>query len=87
MNDLIVISLHGICVDQSIKPIREIFRLELERSVSIRLDLSAMPIIDGAFLGLCLNLVKHLNRKDLDPQFVVLIQLYEESSTGIVLIT
>ena len=67
---LIIISLHGNCVHQSIAPLREIFRLELEKSVSIRLDLSDVPVVDGAFLGLCLVLRKHLGKKGLVLEFV-----------------
>lgn len=69
LNDLTIISVHGNCIHQSIAPLREIFRLEVEKSVSIRLDLSAVPVIDGAFLGLCLMLAKHLNRKGFELQF------------------
>lgn len=69
LNDLVIISLLGNCVYHTIVPLREIFRHELERSISVRLDLSAVPVVDGAFLGLCLMFGKHLNRKGFDLQF------------------
>jgi len=68
-DDIIIISIHGNCVAQSIAPLREIFRLESEKSLSIRLDLSNVDIIDGAFLGLSLVLSKQLNRNGFHLQF------------------
>ena len=68
-DNLIVITIHGLCVAQSISPLRGLFRQESGKSLPIRLDLSNVDIIDGAFLGLCLVLGKHLNRKGFDLQF------------------
>ena len=68
-NDFTVICLHGNCVEQSIKSLKEIFRFESKKPVSIKLDLSDVPAVDGAFLGICLMLEKHLNRKGLDLRF------------------
>ena len=67
-DDFIVITIHGACVMQSIAPLRDVFRLESGKLLSVRLDLSDVDIIDGAFLGLCLVLSKHLNSKCFDLQ-------------------
>jgi N-acetylglucosaminyldiphosphoundecaprenol N-acetyl-beta-D-mannosaminyltransferase len=68
-DEITVISLQGVCLKHSISSLRETFRLEAERNNPIKLDLSAVPVVDGAFLGLCLMLVKHLRRKNLGLQF------------------
>jgi N-acetylglucosaminyldiphosphoundecaprenol N-acetyl-beta-D-mannosaminyltransferase len=68
-DDMGVISLHGNCVNQSIDPLRTIFRLESAGSQSITLDLSDVPMIDGAFLGLCMMLNKHLGQNGFSLQF------------------
>ena len=68
--DLTIFFLQGVCVEQSIDPLRQAFKIELENGIAIRLDLSAVSVVDGAFLGLCLVLAKNLNRKGLDLQFV-----------------
>jgi len=69
LNDLIVIPLRGNCVAHSIAPLKKVFQHESEKSLSIRLDLSGVLVMDGAFLGLCLILRKRLNRKGLHLQF------------------
>lgn len=68
-NDQTIIALHGNCVRQSIAPLKELFRRERDKSLSVRLDLSDVPVIDGAFLGLCLILSKHLNSNGYHLQF------------------
>jgi N-acetylglucosaminyldiphosphoundecaprenol N-acetyl-beta-D-mannosaminyltransferase len=68
-DDLIVIAIHGTCVAQSIGPLRALFCQESGKSLPIRLDLSNVDIIDGAFLGLCLVLGKHLVKRGVDLRF------------------
>jgi len=68
-DNFIEIILHGNCINKPLDPLRQIFRDELEKSLSIRLDLEDVPIIDGAFLGLCLILRKHLNKNGYTLQF------------------
>ena len=68
-DDLSVIALHGNCVYQTINPLREVFRTESARPYRVKLDLSGVQMVDGSFLGLCLMLDKHLNRKGYKLQF------------------
>jgi N-acetylglucosaminyldiphosphoundecaprenol N-acetyl-beta-D-mannosaminyltransferase len=70
VEDVIEITLHGRCINQSLEPLRQTFRVELEQSVSIRLNLEGVLVIDGAFLGLCLMFRKHLNKNGYSLQFV-----------------
>lgn len=68
-DDCIEITIHGKCVNQSIDPLRKIFRDESDKSLTIQLNLIDVPVVDGAFLGLCLVLRKHLNKNGYDLQF------------------
>ncbi len=70
VDDVIEITLHGECINQSLEPLKPIFRNELEKYKSIRLNLGDVPVVDGAFLGLCMMLRKHLNKNGYALQFV-----------------
>jgi N-acetylglucosaminyldiphosphoundecaprenol N-acetyl-beta-D-mannosaminyltransferase len=56
--DVISLKLMGACTDKTITALRPIFKdLALKRK-DIMVDLLDVPVIDGAFLGLCLLLLK-----------------------------
>jgi N-acetylglucosaminyldiphosphoundecaprenol N-acetyl-beta-D-mannosaminyltransferase len=54
-----VFSIQGSCLHSTIHSLRKAFSTELGRSNNIRLDLSGVPVVDGAFLGLCVLLQKY----------------------------
>jgi N-acetylglucosaminyldiphosphoundecaprenol N-acetyl-beta-D-mannosaminyltransferase len=56
----VVITIRGSCLHHNIDPIREVFREASSNARPVKIDLSDVPVIDGAFLGLCLVLSKHL---------------------------
>jgi N-acetylglucosaminyldiphosphoundecaprenol N-acetyl-beta-D-mannosaminyltransferase len=58
---MIKIYLIGACIDKTIVSLRPIFKECVSKKKNILIDLQAVPVIDGAFLGLCLLLYKHLN--------------------------
>jgi len=58
--NITIIAIEGNCLHSTIGPLRSAFSKELTRSRRIRLDLSKVPLVDGAFLGLCILLRKHL---------------------------
>jgi N-acetylglucosaminyldiphosphoundecaprenol N-acetyl-beta-D-mannosaminyltransferase len=57
-----IISISGNCFHNTIEPLRAVFVEQAGDSKSVVVDLSAVPMIDGAFLGLCLMLCKQVNR-------------------------
>jgi N-acetylglucosaminyldiphosphoundecaprenol N-acetyl-beta-D-mannosaminyltransferase len=59
-----IISISGNCFHDTIEPLRVVFAEQVSGSKNIILDLSAVPIVDGAFLGLCLMLYKHVCKGD-----------------------
>ena len=60
--DDIIVFITGICLDGTIEPLRTVFSEVIGGSKRIVLDLSGVPVVDGAFLGLCLVLFKHVQR-------------------------
>ena len=62
--DSLIIGIEGPCLGKTIGPLREIFRREVEKDLAVTLDLSRVPIIDCAFLGLCMVLRKHMDRRE-----------------------
>ena len=54
------ISLTGYCTVLTISPLREVFKNAATEKHDVVLDLKKVTVIDGAFLGLCLILYKHL---------------------------
>lgn len=62
--DVISLKLNGVCSVKTISSLRPVFReLTLKRK-NIMIDLEAVPLVDGAFLGLCLLLYKNLKQYD-----------------------
>ncbi len=57
------ISIAGNCFHDTINPLRKVFIEQAIGSKSIIVDLSEVPAVDGAFLGLCLILFKHVSRE------------------------
>jgi N-acetylglucosaminyldiphosphoundecaprenol N-acetyl-beta-D-mannosaminyltransferase len=55
-----VIAIKGSCLHRTIAPLRMVFREASSGSRSIKLDLSEVAVVDGAFLGLCLMLLKQV---------------------------
>ena len=55
-----VIAIEGSCLQRTIAPLRVVFRDASSESRSIRLDLAQVAVVDGAFLGLCLLLLKQV---------------------------
>jgi N-acetylglucosaminyldiphosphoundecaprenol N-acetyl-beta-D-mannosaminyltransferase len=55
-----VIAIKGSCLHRTIAPLRVVFRDASSESRSIKLDLSEVDVVDGAFLGLCLVLLKQV---------------------------
>ncbi|MGR8998721.1 MAG: WecB/TagA/CpsF family glycosyltransferase [Gammaproteobacteria bacterium] len=62
-DEAITLKLEGVCTDKTIDALRLIFKDMLANRKDILIDLQAVPVIDGAFLGLCLVLYKHLNQQ------------------------
>jgi N-acetylglucosaminyldiphosphoundecaprenol N-acetyl-beta-D-mannosaminyltransferase len=60
--DKSTISISGNCFHDTIEPLRAVFADQANSSRNIVVDLSAVPMVDGAFLGLCLILFKHVSR-------------------------
>ena len=60
--DQIVIRISGSCLHANIEPLRKIFSEVSNQAKSVKLDLSKVPVVDGAFLGLCLVLLKHVKK-------------------------
>jgi len=69
INDVTLIRIEGICVYPNIEPLKGGFQKALNQKISVQLDLSGVSAVDGAFLGLCLVLEKHLSRKNLTLSF------------------
>ena len=56
----IVVRIKGDCLFQTLSPLREVFREISTKGRCVKLDLSETLLIDGAFIGLCMMLLKHL---------------------------
>lgn len=56
------ISISGNCLHDTIEPLRAVFVEQAGGLKNVVVDLSAVSMIDGAFLGLCLMLCKQVNR-------------------------
>lgn len=65
----IKIYLIGACIDKTIAELRPVFKECVAKKKNILIDLQAVPVIDGAFLGLCLLLYKHLNEQGCQLSF------------------
>jgi N-acetylglucosaminyldiphosphoundecaprenol N-acetyl-beta-D-mannosaminyltransferase len=59
---IISLKLTGACTDKTIAVLRPVFREFALKGKNVRIDLQNAAVIDGAFLGLCLVLYKHLNQ-------------------------
>ena len=55
------ISISGSCFHDTIELLRSVLSRQSGEAENINIDLSAMPMIDGAFPGLCLILLKNLS--------------------------
>jgi len=55
-----IIAIKGSCLHRTIAPLRLVFRDASIESSLIKLDLSEVDVVDGAFLGLCLVLLKQV---------------------------
>lgn len=51
-----MVYLEGACLFSTIGPLREVFRRESAKAVPMILDMTRVPVVDGAFLALCLLL-------------------------------
>jgi N-acetylglucosaminyldiphosphoundecaprenol N-acetyl-beta-D-mannosaminyltransferase len=58
--DQIIIKISGSCLHTNIEPLRKTFCEASAQAKSVKLDLSNVPVVDSAFLGLCLVLLKHV---------------------------
>jgi N-acetylglucosaminyldiphosphoundecaprenol N-acetyl-beta-D-mannosaminyltransferase len=56
------ISISGSCFHDTLEPLRAVFSEQVENSRNVIVNLAAVPMVDAAFLGLCLVLKKHVNR-------------------------
>ncbi|WP_442498888.1 WecB/TagA/CpsF family glycosyltransferase [Methylobacter sp. sgz302048] len=65
----IKIYLIGTCIDKTIAALRPVFKACVSKKKNVTIDLQAVPTIDGAFLGLCLLLYKHLNQQECQLNF------------------
>jgi N-acetylglucosaminyldiphosphoundecaprenol N-acetyl-beta-D-mannosaminyltransferase len=65
----IKIYLIGACIDKTIGALKPVFKECVTKRKNILIDLQSVPIIDGAFLGLCLLLYKHLNQQGYQINF------------------
>ena len=68
--DRLTISIEGACLRDSIEPLRPLFTQAALETRDVRLDLAGVSVVDGAFLGLCLVLKKHLDRSERRLEFV-----------------
>jgi len=59
--DVITLKLTGACTDKTISALRPVFKGLAPKGKNILIDLQLVSVIDGAFLGLCLELYKQLN--------------------------
>ena len=59
----ITLRIKGACLSTTIFPLREIFRTISSQTKDVTLDLQHVTHIDGAFLGLCLLLHKHVESR------------------------
>jgi N-acetylglucosaminyldiphosphoundecaprenol N-acetyl-beta-D-mannosaminyltransferase len=57
----ITITIKGSCLHTTIGPLRKVFHTASVEAKPVKLDLSGVPVVDGAFLGLCLVLLKNVN--------------------------
>lgn len=57
--DCAIIKIKGDCLHSNIGPLRDVFFTAAQHDNRIELELSDVSLIDGAFLGLCLLLLKH----------------------------
>lgn len=60
--DAISLKLAGACTVKTIGVLRPVFKNLAEKRKNILIDLQAVAVVDGAFLGLCLVLYKELNQ-------------------------
>lgn len=61
--DTTVVRLNGACLISTIAPLRQLFEQLSRANSEVLLDMSDVPVIDGAFLGLCLLLRKYLEKQ------------------------
>ena len=59
--DRLDLAVTGICTCQTIDPLRDVFFDAASKGKSINLDLFGVEAVDGAFLGLCIILKKHVS--------------------------
>jgi len=62
-NSLHVI-ISGSCCQKNNAPLREVFKQTIKSNKDVILDLTDVSVIDGAFIGLCMLLKKHLRKKE-----------------------
>ena len=58
----LVVALKGACLHDTIAPLREKFAELAVRQQDVVVDLGGVAVVDGAFLGLCLVLKKHVDK-------------------------
>lgn len=69
LSGVTVITITGICIEATIEPLRLLLRERHKVFHHTTIDLTHVPAIDGAFLGLCLILDKYLREKSLKLRF------------------
>ena len=69
LNSTTVITITGVCTEKTIEPLRSLFTERHKKFHHTTIDLTHVPAIDGAFLGLCLILDKYLQEKNLRLHF------------------
>jgi len=62
-NNTLYIFISGSCCRKSIDPLREVFKRSIAFDKDVVIDLTKVDVIDGAFIGLCMLLKKHLRKK------------------------
>lgn len=60
--DQLILKIRGNCLCDTIEPLRAVFSQVSNKPGSVVLDLSNVSVVDGAFLGLCLVLLKHVDK-------------------------
>jgi N-acetylglucosaminyldiphosphoundecaprenol N-acetyl-beta-D-mannosaminyltransferase len=62
-DSVIVIKLHGACLESTIQPLRDLLIQLPEHIINYELDLQHVNVVDSAFIGLCLLLLGHVQSK------------------------
>lgn len=63
VGDIVEVCLNGACIFTTIEPLRGLFDELSRNEVEVTLDMTDVPVIDAAFIGLCLLLRKYLEER------------------------